>query len=204
LYRQGDYDLAGFVTGIVDRDRIIDGSDIRVGNKIIGLASNGLHSNGFSLVRKICFSDLGLDIDDFIEELDVKLGDELLKPTRIYVQPILNVLKNYKINGMVHNTGGGFYDNIPRVLPNGCKAVIKKNSFTIPPVFPFLAEKGNVSETEMYRTFNMGIGFMAIVEESDVNDILLQFSALGETPFVIGEITSEDAGSAGSEKVEFV
>lgn len=204
LYRQGDYDLAGFVTGIVDRDRIIDGSDIRVGNKIIGLASNGLHSNGFSLVRKICFSDLGLDIDDFVEELDVKLGDELLKPTRIYVQPILNVLKNYKINGMVHNTGGGFYDNIPRVLPNGCKAVIKKDSFTIPPVFPFLAEKGNVSETEMYRTFNMGIGFMAIVEESDVNDILLQFSALGETPFVIGEITSEAAGSAGSEKVEFV
>jgi len=204
LYRQGDYDLAGFVTGIVDRDRIIDGSDIRVGNKIIGLASNGLHSNGFSLVRKICFSDLGLDVDDFVEELDVKLGDELLKPTRIYVQPILNVLKNYKINGMVHNTGGGFYDNIPRVLPNGCKAVIKKNSFTIPPVFPFLAEKGNVSETEMYRTFNMGIGFMAIVEESDVNDILLQFSALGETPFVIGEITSEAAGSAGSEQVEFV
>ena len=204
LYRQGDYDLAGFVTGIVDRDSIIDGSDIRVTNKVIGLASNGLHSNGFSLVRKICFSDLGLDVDDFVEELDVKLGDELLKPTRIYVQPILNVLKNYKINGMVHNTGGGFYDNIPRVLPNGCKALIKKNSFTIPPVFPFLAEKGNVSETEMYRTFNMGIGFMVIVEESDVNDILLQFSALGEKPFVIGEITSETAGSAGSEQVEFV
>ena len=204
LYRQGDYDLAGFVTGIVDRDSIIDGSDIRVTNKIIGLASNGLHSNGFSLVRKICFSDLGLVVDDFVEELDLKLGDELLKPTRIYVQPILNVLKNYKINGMVHNTGGGFYDNIPRVLPNGCKALIKKNSFTIPPVFPFLAEKGNVSETEMYRTFNMGIGFMVIVEESDVNDILLQFSALGEKPFVIGEITSEAAGSAGSEQVEFV
>ncbi len=204
LYRQGDYDLAGFVTGIVDRDSIIDGSDIRVTNKIIGLASNGLHSNGFSLVRKICFSDLGLNVDDFVEELDVKLGDELLKPTRIYVQPILNVLKNYKINGMVHNTGGGFYDNIPRVLPNGCKALIKKNSFTIPPVFPFLAEKGNVSETEMYRTFNMGIGFMVIVEENDVNDILLQFSALGETPFVIGEITSKASGSAGSEQVEFV
>ena len=113
MYHAGDYDVAGFVTGIVDRDNIIDGSDIRVGNKIIGLASNGLHSNGFSLVRKICFNDLSLTVDDYIEPLGCKLGEELLKPTRIYVQPILNVLKNYKINGMVHNTGGGFYDNIP-------------------------------------------------------------------------------------------
>ncbi|RZW25992.1 MAG: phosphoribosylformylglycinamidine cyclo-ligase, partial [Desulfobulbaceae bacterium] len=103
LYKEGDYDIAGFVTGIVDRDNIIDGSDIRVGNKIIGLESNGLHANGFSLVRKICFNDLGLSVDDYIEELGLALGEELLKPTRIYVQPILNVLKNYKINGMVHN-----------------------------------------------------------------------------------------------------
>jgi phosphoribosylformylglycinamidine cyclo-ligase len=191
LYREGDYDIAGFVTGIVDRDNIIDGSDIRVGNKIIGLGSNGLHANGFSLVRKICFNDLGLGVDDFIEEFGLKLGEELLKPTRIYVQPIINVLKNYKINGMVHNTGGGFYDNIPRVLPNGCRAIIDKNSFPIPPVFPYLAANGEVPEPEMYRTFNMGIGFMAIVEEKDVNDIMLQFSALGETPYLIGEVQSE-------------
>lgn len=199
MYREGEYDVAGFVTGIVDRDYIIDGSDIRVGNKIIGLASNGIHSNGFSLVRKICFSDLGLSVNDYVEALGCKLGEELLKPTRIYVQPILNVLKNYKINGMVHNTGGGFYDNIPRVLPKGCRAVINKNTFTTSPVFSFLAEQGKVAEHEMFRTFNMGIGFMAIVEDKDVNDIMLQFSALGETPFLIGEILG---GSEDHNKVE--
>jgi phosphoribosylformylglycinamidine cyclo-ligase len=201
LYREGDYDIAGFVTGIVDRDNIIDGSDIRVGNKIIGLGSNGLHANGFSLVRKICFNDLGLSVDDHIEEFGLKLGEELLKPTRIYVQPILNVLKNYKINGMVHNTGGGFYDNIPRVLPNGCRALITKNSFSVPPVFPYLAAKGGVADTEMYRTFNMGIGFMVIVEDKDVNDIMLQFSALGETPYLIGEV---QAVVEEKTRVEFV
>ena len=201
LYREGDYDIAGFVTGIVDRDDIIDGSDIRVGNKIIGLGSNGLHANGFSLVRKICFNDLGLGVDDHIEEFGLKLGEELLKPTRIYVQPILNVLKNYKINGMVHNTGGGFYDNIPRVLPNGCRAIITKNSFPVPPVFPYLATNGGVTDNEMYRTFNMGIGFMVIVEEKDVNDIMLQFSALGETPYLIGEVQPEIEQKT---RVEFV
>jgi phosphoribosylformylglycinamidine cyclo-ligase len=201
LYREGDYDIAGFVTGIVDRDDIIDGSDIRVGNKIIGLGSNGLHANGFSLVRKICFNDLGLDVADHVEEFGLKLGEELLKPTRIYVQPILNVLKNYKINGMVHNTGGGFYDNIPRVLPNGCRAMIHKNSFLVPPVFPYLAANGGIPDTEMYRTFNMGIGFMVIVEEKDVNDIMLQFSALGETPYLIGEVQTEAEDKA---RVEFI
>ena len=201
LYREGDYDIAGFVTGIVDRDDIIDGSDIRVGNKIIGLASNGLHANGFSLVRKICFNDLGLNVESQVDELGTTLGKELLKPTRIYVQPILNVLKNYKINGMVHNTGGGFYDNIPRVLPNGCRAQIEKNSFPVPAVFTFLARNGQVPEDEMYRTFNMGIGFMVIVEDQDVNDIMLQFTALGETPYLIGEVLAE---ADGAPKVEFL
>ncbi len=201
MYQAGDYDLAGFVTGIVDREKVIDGSDIRVTNKIIGLASNGLHANGFSLVRKICFNDLGLKVDDYIEELGLTLGEELLKPTRIYVQPILNVLKNYKINGMVHNTGGGFYDNIPRVLPNGCRAVIHRDSFPIPPIFSYLARKGEISEAEMYRTFNMGIGFMTIVEERDVNDIMLQFSALGETPYLIGDIVADHESGA---VVEFI
>jgi phosphoribosylformylglycinamidine cyclo-ligase len=201
LYREGDYDIAGFVTGIVDRDDIIDGSDIRVGNKIIGLASNGLHANGFSLVRKICFNDLGLNVSSQVDELGTTLGEELLKPTRIYVQPILNVLKNYKINGMVHNTGGGFYDNIPRVLPNGCRALIEKDSFPVPAVFTFLARSGQVSDPEMYRTFNMGIGFMVIVEDKDVNDIMLQFTALGETPYLIGEVLAE---ADGAPTVEFL
>ncbi len=201
LYQEGDYDIAGFITGIVDRDNIIDGSDIRVGNKIIGLASNGLHANGFSLVRKICFNDLGLSVNDFVQELEVSLGEELLKPTKIYVQPILNILKNYKVNGMVHNTGGGFYDNIPRVLPNGCRVQIDRNSFPVPPVFSYLARNGMISEPEMYRTFNMGIGFMVIVEDKDVNDIMLQFSALGEKPYIIGEVLAE---SGGKSEVEFI
>jgi len=192
LYQGSEYDLAGFVTGIIDRDEIVDGSSIKVGDKIIGLLSNGIHSNGFSLVRKICFSDLQLSVDSNVELLGCKLGEELLKPTRIYVQPILNVLKHYPIHGMVHNTGGGFYDNIPRVLPNGCRAVIEKNSWDTPAVFSFLKEKGAVSEKEMFRTFNMGIGFICIVSETDVDDVMHHFRALEETPFLIGEITARN------------
>ncbi|WP_136795815.1 MULTISPECIES: phosphoribosylformylglycinamidine cyclo-ligase [Desulfosediminicola] len=201
LYTNKDYDLAGFVTGIVERDAIIDGSDIRVGNKIIGLASSGLHSNGYSLVRKICFEEQGLKVDQFIDELGCELGDELLRPTRIYVQSILNMLKNYKINGMIHNTGGGFIDNIPRVLPKGYKAIIDTNSWERPPIFPFLAEKGNVPAEEMYRTFNMGIGLMAIVDDSLANDIVHHFSALGEKPFIIGEVATL---AEGDQEVELI
>jgi phosphoribosylformylglycinamidine cyclo-ligase len=194
LYANKDYDLAGFVTGIVERDAIIDGSDVRMGNKIIGLASSGLHSNGYSLVRKICFEELKLSVDQTIEELGCTLGEELLKPTRIYVQSVLNVLKNYKINGMIHNTGGGFVDNIPRVLPKGYKAVIDTNTWEQPAIFKFLADKGNVPADEMYRTFNMGIGLMAIVDDSEANDILHHFSAVGEEPYIIGEIATRENG----------
>lgn len=196
LYQNDDYDLAGFVTGIVERDSIIDGSDIRVGNKIIGLASSGLHSNGFSLVRKICFEEQQLSVDAVIEELGCTLGEELLKPTRIYVQSVLNVLKNYRINGMIHNTGGGFIDNIPRVLPKGYKATIDTKSWDQPAIFPYLADKGNVPAEEMYRTFNMGIGLMAIVDDSKANDIVHHFSAVGEQPFIIGEIATREEGDA--------
>ncbi len=190
LYANNDYDLAGFVTGIVDREAIIDGSDIRVGNKIIGLASSGLHSNGFSLVRKICFEEHHLSVDQVIEELGCTLGEELLNPTRIYVQSVLNVLRHYKINGMVHNTGGGFIDNVPRVLPNGYKAVINTGSWKQQPIFQFLAEKGEVPAMEMYRTFNMGIGLMAIVDDRQALDIRHHFEALGEEASIIGEVVS--------------
>lgn len=188
LYKEKDYDLAGFVTGIVDRDSIIDGSDIRAGDKIIGLASSGLHSNGFSLVRKICFTDNDLKVDDYVKELGTTLGDELLRPTKIYVQSVKNVLKNFPINGMVHNTGGGFIDNIPRILPKGCKAVINKNSWDVPPIFPFLQKLGEIPEEEMYRTFNMGIGLLAIVDDTKASDISHHFKAVGEKSYIIGEI----------------
>lgn len=202
LYSDGHYDLAGFVTGIVDRDAIIDGSDIGAGDIILGLASSGLHSNGYSLVRKICFSDHNLTVGEYINELGCTLGEELLKPTRIYVQSVLNVLKTYRINGMVHNTGGGFYDNIPRVLPKGCKAVIKEGSWQIPPIFKMLQRLGEISIEEMYRTFNMGIGLLVMVSIEQVSDILQQFKAVGEEVAVIGEIVPMEG--EGGEKVEIL
>ncbi len=190
LYKAGDYDLAGFVVGIGDRANIIDGSQIKIGNKIIGLKSSGLHSNGFSLVRKICFTDHNLDVNDTIEELGCTLGEELLKPTRIYVQSVLAILKSYTLNGMIHNTGGGFIDNIPRILPKGCKAVIDCNQWQVPPIFNFLAKKGDVPRTEMYRTFNMGIGLMVIVDDKEVDDIVHRFAAHGEDVAIIGEVAA--------------
>jgi phosphoribosylformylglycinamidine cyclo-ligase len=188
LYKSGEYDLAGFTIGIIERDNIIDGSGIRVGNKIIGLSSSGLHSNGFSLVRKICFNDLQLSVDQYIDDLGCTLGEELLKPTRIYVQSILNVVRDYTINGMVHNTGGGFIDNIPRILPRGCVADIDCSSWEDMPIFRFLQEKGGIPRDEMYRTFNMGIGLLVIVDAKAADDILQRFEALGEDAQIIGTI----------------
>ena len=188
LYAEGDYDLAGFVVGIAERDKIIDGSDIKVGDQIIGLASSGLHSNGYSLVRKICFEEMGLSVDQYIDELGCTLGEELLKPTRIYSESLLNLNKNFKISGVVHITGGGFIDNIPRILPQGSRAIIHYESWKIPAIFEFLKDKGNISPKEMCRTFNMGIGMVVIVDEDILEDVMQQLSALGETPFHLGEI----------------
>jgi len=190
LYQENDYDLAGFVTGIVDRGAIIDGSDISAGDKIIGLKSSGLHSNGYSLVRKICFTDHNLTVDQHIEELGCTLGEELLKPTRIYVQSVLNVLKNYPLNGMVHNTGGGFLDNIPRILPKGCKAVVDTLTWSPHPIFSFLERLGAIPPEEMYRIFNMGIGLLVIADEDKVEDIRHHFEAVGEEAVIIGDIVS--------------
>ena len=190
LYGEGDYDLAGFVVGIIERDKIIDGSDIKVGDQIIGLASSGLHSNGYSLVRKICFEELGHSVDDHIDELDCTLGEELLKPTRIYTESILNLNKNFKVSGLIHITGGGFIDNIPRVLPQGSRAIIHYESWNVPPIFNYLKEKGNISAREMCRTFNMGIGMVVVVDHEMLEDVMQHLTALGETPYHLGEITA--------------
>ena len=195
LYQPGDYDLAGFVVGIGDRNAIIDGSDIRVGDKIIGLASSGFHSNGYSLVRKVFFEELGKNVEDFIEELGCTVGEELLRPTRIYVDSVVNTLRRCTIHGLVHITGGGFIDNIPRILPSGCAARIDPGSWPVLPCFSYLQEKGNISASEMYRTYNMGIGMMVIVPDSSVEDMLHQFRAHGEQPYLIGEIRPAQAGS---------
>ena len=190
LYQPGDYDLAGFAVGICDRDMIIDGSDIRVGDKIIGLASSGLHSNGYSLARKVFFDEAGKGVHDHIDELGRTVGEELLTPTRIYVDSLVNILRRFKINGLVHVTGGGFIDNIPRVLPPGCLARIEPGSWPVPPVFTYIQTKGQVEIREMYRTFNMGIGMIAVVSAKYVEDIMQQFAAHGEKPYLIGEIRS--------------
>ncbi len=202
LYKSGEYDLAGFTVGIIERENIIDGSSIRVGDNIIGLSSSGLHSNGFSLVRKICFEDLNLNINDHIGELGCTLGEELIRPTKIYVQSVLNVLKTYPVNGMVHNTGGGFIDNIPRILPQGCKARIDCSSWEIMSIFNFLENKGSVPRDEMFRTFNMGIGLLMIVNEKYTDDILQRLDALDEKAQVIGTIVSQESDGSQVELID--
>ena len=194
LYQPGDYDLAGFVVGIGDRNSIIDGSDVSVGDKIIGLASSGVHSNGYSLVRKVMFEELGLDVSDMVEELGCTVGEELLRPTRIYVDSLTNLLRRYPVNGLIHNTGGGFIDNIPRILPAGCDAHIIEGTWPVLPIFDFLQSKGNIHLDEMYRTFNMGIGMLAIVASEHVDDIIHQLTALGEQPYLIGDVVAAKEG----------
>jgi phosphoribosylformylglycinamidine cyclo-ligase len=204
LYKKGDYDLAGFVVGICERDKIIDGSEIRVGDKLIGLASSGLHSNGYSLVRKVCFDEMGLKVKEKIDEFGCTLGEELLRPTRIYSEPLLNLVKNFRVKGLVHITGGGLIDNIPRILPNGCKAVIDKKSWNVPPIFDFLQKNGRISPFEMCRTFNCGIGMVVVVEDKQVDDAMQQLIALGEKPFMIGQIEAKKKKDIQSVEVDCV
>lgn len=193
LYKENEYDLAGFSVGIVDNDKIVDGSEIHVGHKLIGIASNGLHSNGYSLVRKICFDVMKLKIDTHIPEFGKTLGEELLAPTRIYSQTIDGIIKDLPLHGLAHITGGGIPENIVRVIPKTCKALIKKGSWEIPPVFSFVQQGGNVSENEMMRTFNNGIGMIAIVPEKSAQEVMERLTAMEEKCFVIGEIVKRDA-----------
>ena len=192
LYDEGEYDLAGFCVGIVEADRLVDGSEIRAGDRIIGLASSGLHSNGFSLVRKVLLEAGGLKLDDRVAELGHTLGEELIRPTRIYVRSLLNLFKGFKVKGVVHITGGGFVENLPRIMPNLCRAVIDKNSWKVPPIFTLLRETGNISDDEMFRVFNMGIGMMIVVPEKETAEIMERLHNLGEQAYQIGVIEIRD------------
>jgi len=193
MYPENEYDLAGFSVGVVEREKIIDGAEIAVGHDIIGLSSSGLHSNGFSLVRKIFFEQLKVKPTDVLEDISYKrVGEVLLTPTKIYVKPIINLLKRFKIHGIVHITGGGFQDNIPRVLPKSCKAIIKKHSWNIPKLFKFIQKEANISEEEMLRTFNCGIGLILIIPPTDTKDMLLQLKALNEDAYLIGKIEKRE------------
>ena len=188
FYKDNEYDLAGFAVGIVDNSKIIDGSEIRVGNKLIGIASSGLHSNGYSLVRKICFDILKLKIDSYVPELGKTLGEELIIPTKIYSDTIYRIYRDLPVLGLAHITGGGIGDNILRVIPESCNVVIRKGSWDIPPVFPFLQQAGKISEKEMLRTFNNGIGMIAVLPEEVAQDVPERLSAMGEKSYIIGEI----------------
>jgi phosphoribosylformylglycinamidine cyclo-ligase len=194
MYPADEYDLAGFVVGIVDNSRIIDGTAIRVGHRLVGLASSGLHSNGYSLVRKICFDRLKLKVDDYVPDLGKRLGEELLTPTRIYTDPIQNLLKDMPIHGLAHITGGGIADNIVRIIPQAFSVLIRKGSWSVPPVFSFLQQAGNVAESEMLRTFNNGIGMIAVVPESAAPEVIERLAAHNEKAFLIGEILERENG----------
>ena len=194
IYQDGEYDLSGFTVGIVDNDKIIDGSYIRKGHKLIGLASSGIHSNGFSLVRKILFDKCKYDVDTKLNDLDTTLGEELLKPTIIYVSTILSLLRDLPIHGLVHITGGGIDENIIRVIPNACKAMVHKGSWTIPPIFNILQKEGDVPEPEMQRTFNNGIGMVLIVPEKNAQEVMDRLNAMDQPAFYIGEVESRKKG----------
>jgi phosphoribosylformylglycinamidine cyclo-ligase len=195
FYQEGEYDLAGFAVGIVERDKMIDGSQIKPGDRLIGLASSGVHSNGYSLVRKVLLETAGYSLEDKPSQLGCSLGEELLKPTRIYVRSVLSLIEQgYGLKGAAHITGGGLLENVPRVLPEGNKAVIEKQSWPIPPIFSLIQSAGNVEEKEMFRTFNMGIGMVLVVPEEEEASVLTALQNLGEQAYPIGTIVAGDRG----------
>ncbi len=188
IYKEGEYDLAGFAVGIVDNDKIIDGSEIRVGHKLVGIASSGLHSNGYSLVRKICFDVLKMDLDTYVPEFGKTLGEELLIPTRIYTDTVMSLTRGLPIHALAHITGGGIAENLVRVIPQTTNFLLFKNSWHVPPVFPFLQKAGNIEPHEMLRTFNNGIGMIAVVPESAAQDVVERITGMNDNAFIIGEV----------------
>lgn len=192
MYDIDDYDIAGFTVGCVEKSKIIDGTKTKAGDVVIGLPSSGVHSNGFSLVRKLIFKDNDLDLNKNYEGLTKTLGETLLTPTRIYVRPVGEVLKNVDVHGVAHITGGGFYENMPRCLKDGLGIEIQKGTWDIPEIFPFLQKLGNVAEKEMYNVFNMGIGMILLVDEADVEKTMAILKENGEDARIIGKVIDKE------------
>ncbi len=193
MYTDGEYDLAGFSVGIADRDDLIDGSTITVGDCLIGLASSGLHSNGYSLVRKVLFEDNGLSLDDTPEELGgITLAEELLKPTKIYVRTVLNIKRDFNLKGVAHITGGGLPENLPRILPKGCCTIINRNSWEQPEIFSYIQKLGNVPDEDLLRTFNCGVGMVLVVPEAEAEEVIARLEALEEKAFIIGKVVERN------------
>jgi len=188
FYQAGEYDLAGSIVGIVDRQRIIDGRTIEAGDVVIGLASDGLHTNGYTLARKVIIEQGGLGLDEPLGETGRTVAEEMLRPHRAYVKPILGLMEEIDVRGLVHITGGGFWDNVPRTLPQGLGVVIRKGEWEIPPVFSFLARVGPIDEREMFHVFNMGIGMMAFMRREEGEKGVTILRDLGEDARIIGEV----------------
>jgi phosphoribosylformylglycinamidine cyclo-ligase len=191
FYPPGEYDLAGFTVGIVEKSRVVDGSAIRAGDQLVGIASSGLHSNGFSLARKVFFERMGLKPGSKVKGLTRTIGEELLTPTKIYVRPLLDLLQHFHIHGMAHITGGGITDNLPRVIPPGCKAFIWRRTWPVPPIFKVLQEAGNVAEEEMLRTFNNGVGMILAVPARETEAVISRLKRWKEKAYLIGEIVKK-------------
>jgi len=193
FYPVDEYDVAGFVVGIVDKKKIIDGKSIKEGDVVIGLPSSGIHSNGYSLVRKL-LSPSSSNIDRFVSELGCTLGEELLKPTKIYVKTIQNLIKTQEVKGIANITGGGFIENIPRIIPEGLRVKINKDTWPVLPIFEMLQRIGEMSDKQAYNTFNMGIGMVVVVDRSKANATIAALAEMGEKAYTIGEIIKGEAG----------
>lgn len=198
LYAPGDYDLAGFCVGVAEKSRLIDGRSIAAEDVVLGVASSGLHSNGFSLARKVVFEIAGLGVDDFVDELGQTVGDALLEPTRIYARAVRSILEHYRVKGVVHGiahiTGGGLCENLERILPEGVKVLIDRASWNPPPVFSWLQKLGEIQDSEMDRVFNMGIGLVVIVSPYYAESVRQQFSEFGLENWVIGQVVEGVTG----------
>ncbi len=194
FYGDGEYDLAGFVVGIVDRRKILDGSVVAAGDVLVGLPSSGLHTNGYSLARKVFFETLGCQHDELVDGLDVAVGEELLKVHRCYLKPVWPLMEKGRVKAAAHITGGGLTDNLPRVLPDGLRAVVKVGAWEVPPVFRVLAERGGIPEVEMWRTFNLGVGMVLVVEPKRLAKVLKVLMKAGCPGFPMGNIIPGERG----------
>ena len=202
MYADGEYDLAGFAVGVVDKPKLIDGKSIVPGDVLVGLASSGLHSNGYSLARRVLFDKAKLTVASRLPELDRPLGDVLLTPTRIYAKQILALIRDCPIKGIAHITGGGITENLPRVFPAGVHAIVRRRAWSVPPIFQVMASLGKVDREEMYRVFNMGIGLILVVPAASTDSVIACASALGDRGYRIGEIVAAREGESQVEYVE--
>ena len=200
VYGEGIYDLAGFCVGGVERSEILDGSGVRLGMKLVGLRSSGLHSNGYSLARKVIFDDLGLGLDDRLPGTDHTVADELLRPTRIYVQAVLRCVRDHTVGALCHITGGGFVENLPRILPASAAVTVDRSAWELPPIFSLLQDRGGLSDADMVRTFNCGIGMVLLVDAEEADAACDLLTALGEEPVLIGEVVRRE-GADGPQVV---